>query len=431
MWGDATSRVRTLFTRVCAQPVSRVMSPMSDDDVSIGEETAFSWKVYSVSAHDKEPLLQFVREALEQRGCTVVNVAPASRAPFHIVFDLPGGERMSVLAYAFLANTKVTKNRPADEHRFQIKYGSDLSGVLDVAVDPLGVTTTIFLGIDLERKIFIAADPLMNNPSPMSRSVEFKAENVDCILEYGWCAWERDRREAKTTTRRKFELLPDIRTEIIIGGKQGRLLDLILLERIARGLDPGERHLVAEKLRALPDPRSASGAISHTLLDELQIAPEALLDLISSASRLKMAVRGWVAETHLESYLKTIQGVTDCARLQGDGKPDVSLRWKGGPPILIECKNVLRTTYAGGIPKLDFQRTRASKADPCSRYYMPSDFQVLAACLHPIKEEWVFEFALTAELPPHSSCAGRISNNIAVNAPAFSADIKDVLDQLI
>jgi hypothetical protein len=36
-------------------------------------------------------------------------------------------------------------------------------------------------------------------------------------------------------------------------------------------------------------------------LDELQIAPDALFDLIWSASRLKMAVRGWVAETHLES----------------------------------------------------------------------------------------------------------------------------------
>lgn len=404
---------------------------MSDDDVSIGEETAFSWKVYSVSAHDKEPLLRFVREALELRGCTVVSIGPANRAPFHIVFDLPGGERVSVLAYAFLANTKVTRNRPADEHRFQIKYGSDLSGVLDVAVDPLGVTTTIFLGIDLERRIFIAADPDMNNPSPMSRSVEFKAENVDRILECGWSAWERDRHEGRTTTRRKFELLPDIRTEILVGGKQERLLDLILLERIARGLDPGERHLVAEKFRSLPDPGAASRIISHSLLDELQIAPEALLDLISSASRLKMAVRGWVAETHLESHLKTVQGVTDCARLQGDGKPDISLRWKGSPPILIECKNVLRTTYAGGIPKLDFQRTRASKVDPCSRYYLRSDFEILAACLHPIKEQWVFEFALTADLPPHSSCAGRISNNIAVSGPAFSANIEDVLDRLV
>ena len=327
------------------------------DDVSSGEEHAFSWKVYSVSARDKEPLLQFIREALEERSCTIQHVSAANRAPFHIVFDLPGGERMSVLVYAFLANAKATKNRPADEHRFQIKYGGDLSGVIDVAVDLLGVTTTIFVGIDLQRKLFIAAEPLMNNPSPMSRSVEFKAENVEHIQTAGWSAWERERRDAKTTTRRAFELLPDVRTEILIGGRQERLLDLILLERVARGLDPGERHLIADKFREVPG-RNVASQLPHKLLDELNITPEALLDLISSANRLKMAVRGWVAETHLETFLKSIDGVSECMRLQGDGKPDVSLRWKGSKPILVECKNVLRTTYAGGIPKVDFQRAR-------------------------------------------------------------------------
>jgi hypothetical protein len=382
-------------------------SIMSDDDVSIGEETAFSWKVYSVSAHDKEPLLRFVREALEARGCVVRHASPANRAPFHIV-----------------------RNRPFDEHRFQIKYGGDLSGVIDVAVDPLGVTTTLFIGIDLERKIFIAADPSMNTPSPMSRSVEFKSENVERVLALGWSAWERDRREARTTTRRTFQLLPDIRTEVLIGGKQERLLDLILLERIARGLDPGERHLIADKLHALPGP-TAVRQLPHKLLDELQIAPEALLDLISSASRLKMAVRGWVAETHLEDHLRGIREVSECARLKGDGRPDISLRWKGSKPILIECKNVLRTTYAGGIPKLDFQRTRAAKSDPCSRYYLPDDFQVVAACLHPVTEAWTFSFALTRELPPHSTCKGRIDNNVRVSGEHFSPQIENVLDRLM
>lgn len=400
---------------------------MSADDVSVGEERAFAWKVYSVSARDKEPLLKFIRDALEARGCTIRHVGPANRAPFHIVLDLPGGERLSLLVYAFLANAKVTKNRPADEHRFQIKYGGDLSGVIDVAVDPLGVTTTIFIGVDLERKVFVAADPLMNNPSPMSRSVEFKSEHVEQIVASSWAAWERERREAKTTSRRAHELLPDIRTEVLVGGTQERLLDLILLERVARGLDPGERHLIADKFRELPG-RAAVSGLSHKLLDELSITPEALLDLISSASRLKMAVRGWVAETHLEAHLQGIDGVSDCRRIQEEGRPDISLRWKGSEPILIECKNVLRTTYAGGIPKLDFQRTRASKGDPCSRYYMPSDFQVVAACLHPITEQWEFRFALTRELPGHGTCEGRIDSNVRVDERGFSASVAAKLD---
>jgi len=117
-------------------------------------------------------------------------------------------------------------------------------------------------------------------------------------------------------------------------------------------------------------------------------------------------------------------------RLQGDGRPDISLRWKGSAPILIECKNVLRTTYAGGIPKLDFQRTRAAKSDPCSRYYMPSDFQIVAACLHPVTEQWEFRFALTMELPAHATCPGRIDNNIRVVGGSFSAQAEEMLDQL-
>jgi len=404
------------------------------DDVSAGVETAFSWRFYTVSARDKEPLLSFIREALEARGCLIHYTSPANRAPFHIVFELPGGERLSILAYAFFANSEPTKNRPPDEHRFQIKYGGNLKGVLDVAVDPLGVTTTIFLGIDLDRKVFIAADPLMNNPSPMSRSVEFKAENVEAVLRDGWAAWERDRREAKTTTRRAFELLPDIRTEVLIGGRQDRLLDLIMLERVARGpngkgLDPGDRHLIADKFLVLPG-KAAASQVPHKLLKELDIEQEALLDLISSASRLKMAVRGWVAEDKLETFLKKIDGVSDCRRIEEEGKPDVILRWKGSKPILIECKNVLRTTYADGTPKLDFQRTRASKADPCSRYYMPTDFHLLAACLHPITEQWEFRFALTQELPAHATCASRIDNKIRIAPQHFAAEAEQALDRV-
>jgi hypothetical protein len=143
-----------------------------------------------------------------------------------------------------------------------------------------------------------------------------------------------------------------------------------------------------------------------------------------------MAVGGWVAETHLEAHLKRVEGITECIRLHGDGKPDISLRWRSSSPIYIECKNVLRTTYAGRVPKLDFQRTRAAKSDPCSRYYMPSDFQVIAACLHPVTEQWEFRFALTSELPTHGSCPGRIDNNIRVSGDSFSSQIDVVLQKL-
>lgn len=331
---------------------------------SIGIDHPVQWKTYRVRRSEKEPLLRFILEGLEMRGCRIVHASEPTRAPFYIVFETVSGVRHGVLAYPFLANQKTTKNRPADEHRFQIKYGGNLTGVLEVAVDPYALITTIFLGLDTAQGFFVAADPLMNTPAPMSRSVEFKSDHVVQVLDEGWTAWERDRRQAKTRSRPAYVLEEDVRTEVLVGGRKERLLDLITLERIARGLDPGERHLIADKLKDQA-PAEAAMMLAHPLLDELSIAPEALLDLIEGASRLKMAVRGWVAETHLERYLSAIPGVTQCRRIEGDGFPDIELRWKDSRPVRVECKNTLRTTYSDGRPKLDFQRTRASMADPC------------------------------------------------------------------
>lgn len=401
---------------------------MKHPESATGLAEAFRWTTYSVSRADKEPLLRFIIEALEVRGCRVLRASNPKQAPFYIVFETPTGDRCGVLAYAFFANSKMTLNRPEDEHRFQIKYGSRLKGVLHVALDPYELVTTIFLGIDPEREIFIAADPLMHNPSPMSRSVEFKSQHVVEILDKGWIAWERDRRPPKTKTRATPILDEDARIEILIGGRKERLFDLIQLEQICRGRDPGERHLIADKMLNPPRPKLVS--TSHRLLKELSISSEMLFDLIEGASRLKMAVRGWVAESHLEEILRKVSGVTECHRIEGEGRPDISLRWKESPPILIECKNVLRKTNAAGNARVDFQRTRPSKGDPCTRYYRPNDFSVLAACLHPINERWEFSFALTAELEPHAKCPGRIASNVVVSEPRFSSRPEFILEKV-
>jgi hypothetical protein len=61
---------------------------------------------------------------------------------------------------------------------------------------------------------------------------------------------------------------------------------------------------------------------------------------------------------------------------------------------------------------------------------MPSDFQVVAACLHPLTEQWEFSFALTTDLPAHGICRGRIDNNIRVAGGSFSQQVEAVLDRL-
>jgi hypothetical protein len=394
---------------------------MTTFESATGTACALEWNTYGVRRSEKQILLDFILHGLADRGCTVLTASDPGQAPFYITFETPAGERHAVLAYAFLANSRLTNERPEDEHRFQIKYGGNLKGVLEVAVDPHEVVTTIFLGIDVERKIFVAADPLMNAPSPMSRSVEFKAHHVDAIQAQGWHAWERDRRAPKTKTRRTAEIDEDTRIQVLVGGTRDRIYDLIVLERLALGLDPGERHLLADRLGSRPDRARAQNA-SHRLLQELELGPEALFDLIDGAARLKMAVRGWVAEQHLEVLLRDLPGVTECRRINEEGQPDLMLRWRGSAPILIECKNVLRKTTADGTVRVDFQRTRASKADPCSRYYAASEFGILAACLHSVTESWDFRYALTSDLPTHGTCLGKITNNIRVIEPNFTSD---------
>jgi hypothetical protein len=395
-----------------------------------GTASALTWKTYRVSRAEKQVLLNFILGGLESRGCRILAASDPGNAPFYFTFETPAGEKHGVLAYAFRANSRLTNERPADEHRFQIKYGGELKGVLEVAVDPSAVITTIFLGIDPERNIFVAADPLMNAPSPMSRSVEFKTHHVDAIKKDGWVAWERDRRPPKTKTRPTPEVDEDARIQILVGGTRERIFDLILLERLALGLDPGERHLLADRLAARPSTQAVASA-SHRLLEELDLGPDALFDLIDGAARLKMAVRGWVAEQHLEDTLRTLKGVSECRRLNEEGQPDLTLRWKGSAPILIECKNVLRKAASDGSARVDFQRTRASKGDPCSRYYAPSDFSILAACLHAISERWEFSYAVTSDLPAHKTCEEKIANNLRVALPTFTINPEEAFERCV
>jgi hypothetical protein len=153
----------------------------------------------------------------------------------------------------------------------------------------------------------------------------------------------------------------------------------------------------------------------HPLLSELQLQPDELLNLIANARRLKMAVRGWAAEEHLHRMLGSLPDIVECARLDEEGGPDLRVRLQAGPMLTIECKNVLRHVQADGLPRIDFMRTRPSRKDPCSRFYRPTDFDVVAACLHAMTEQWEFRFHRPVDLPPHQRCPGRVQNRLPID----------------
>lgn len=390
-----------------------------------------SYRRFSVSRSQKTPLLAFILSALEASGCRTLRCSDPAEAPFRISFETPDGERLGILAYAFFANSRQTRNRPGDEHRFQVKYGPKTGELHELWQDPYGLYTTLFFGINPERGFFVAADPVLHSPTRFFISIEFKEQHVSDVLDRGWHAWERQKRT-------KDGLEEPV--EVMLGGVPEHFLRYVRFERAAKGLDAGHRALLAEKmteLTRLPTPPAEARAQTpiaaagiHQLASEFQLAESEILDLIESAPRLKMAVRGWVAEAHLARQLSELPAITELTAIEEDGRPDIRVSLHGSRPIFIECKNVLRRPYADGTYRLDFQRTRAAKGDPCSRYYTAEEFDVVAACLHPQTEHWDFCYALTRELDPHDRCPGRLSNRAKVDT-RWAAEIIPVLERAL
>jgi hypothetical protein len=380
-----------------------------------------TYRRYRVNAKDRAPLLAFMQESLVRCNCTLLSCSPPAEAPFRLSFETPAGERMGIIAYAFLANSKPTRNRPADEHRFQLKYGSKDGALHEIWQDPFQLYTTLLVGINPELGFFVGIDPVLHNPTRFFISFEFKDQHVDAIRSNGWTSWERTKQHGGI----------DEPVELVVGGTAEGFLRYVRFERAAVGLDAGHRGLLAEKLGALSMPTGVElgpntrpkvpAELVHALTSELCLSEAEIFDLIESAPRLKMAVRGWVAEVHLQRQLEQLPGVAECTRLEQEGSPDIRLRFCDSRPLLIECKNVLRGRLASGQMRLDFQRTRGSKEDPCTRFYKAEDFDIVAACLHPCTERWEFQFAPSGSLDTHKRCAGRLSNLVRLDE-RWSAD---------
>lgn len=379
-------------------------------------------RLYRVRAHDRAPLIAFMVDALRSAGCRIIHEPQPDLAPFRLTFETPSGERRGIIAYAFLATFTPTKNRPPDEHSFQVKYASKDGKMHELWQDPFGLYTTLFVGINPDLGFFVAADPVLHSPTRFFIRIEFKQEHVDQIMRQHWTAWER---------RRVKQTEP---VEVLVGGTGRNFLRLAQFEREALGEDQGHRQLLAERLYTGSSGegdrdlhvQAPTGDHLHRLAREFELSEKEVLDLISSARRLKMAVRGWVAEEHLVRQLKAVPGVSDCARLDDEGGPDVTLRYQGSRPLSVECKNVLRNRAANGDARIDFQRTRASKGDPCSRFYSVDDFDVVAACLHAVSERWEYRFARSLKLDPHKTCRGKLSNLVRVDE-RWQTPVQDVL----
>jgi len=371
---------------------------------------------------------------------------------------MPSGEVVRLLCYAFFANRYTQRGRPPDEHRFQIKYGSDFKRYHHIHIVSAPDSVSLMFGVHLEKGLFIAVDPAMHEVTWFSKSVEFKEHDLDAALVSGWHGWERER--LLGGRRRKSVSSPDVaiahellnaQDEALLAFTPDRFLKYVQFERVASGVPAGERLLIAEKLAptaattpATPLPEGdtlhavheipatyrtgARGKPLHPLETEFDLSATEILDLIDGAFRLKVAVRGNAAERHLQHYVSGLAGVTDVVAIDEDGRPDLDVEFRGRRKrALIECKTVGRRLVRGH-PKVDFQKTRATQGEPCNRYYRASQFDILAACLHPVTEEWDFRFCTTRAMDSHPKCPDRLDHKVYVEGDRWEGPLSELLD---
>ncbi|WP_242370650.1 hypothetical protein [Anaeromyxobacter sp. SG26] len=385
-------------------------------------------ETYTVQARSRERLVAFIAEALRACGCKIAKTPDPTIAPFKFVFDAPDGERMGIVCYAFTSTFTPTKNRPKDEHSFQIKYGSKVPGKLhEIWQDPSGAFTTLFLGVSPDRGYFVGIDPVLNSPTRFYIRFEYKQRHVREIKRRGWYAWTRPVRSPLASGVIPSPSYGDAE-QVVVGVTPERFLDYIRFERAVRGLDQGHRGLFSDAAAHGPDelrrlagdlvPDAPVGEedfrVDAGLVAELGMSIPELVAMVRKNDRLMMAIRGGVAEWHLQRTLAGVRGVTECQLIRQEGAPDVSLRFEGSPPLVIECKNVLRR-MTRGLPTMDFMKTRASPADPCSRYYLRDQFDLVAGCLHPITTRWEFKYVIPSKLDAHPKCGGRLAHRVRID----------------
>ncbi len=354
-------------------------------------------KLYTIDA-DRQPVIDLLERSIEASGGRVVYCSFRDQrvAPVYLGAEDDAGRRYGMLVYPFTTTHRATKNRPPDEHRAQIRLGDPVKQRDEenlIARDVAGVDVTLVLAVDPEERFIVGLDPLVYEDLPMGISVYYRDRHIDAAAEHGWAVWERTK--AGGTRRPSWAGL-----ETLVGFQPQRLLDYVRFEAKASalGLNPALRHALAETF-------TSPGTEPHRLEAFFGVDAATILDIIDRNFRLGVAVRGGVAEHHLEANLERDLAVDVVEPIDEDGQPDFRVRLGNGTDLEIECKTASRVRYKDGDFKVEVQKTRDSGA---GRKYTFDQFDVVAACLFSATGLWEFRFQWTSNLTPWDEDPARI-----------------------
>lgn len=361
-------------------------------------------EVYRV--REKADLHEFLVAAVAASGGQLLYASDASRAPFYLGIQLDSEERVGVLIYPFRITRNSIHNRPEDEVRGQLRYGSEASWLREhpLGRDIAGVDVTVILGVDIEDGVFLGLDANLWDPLPMGISFYAKERDVEQARSHGWHVWEKVNHPGN---RRRDPRSPT-NLETLIAFTPERLLDYVRLERRAStlALDPALRYAVA---MSMTDEDVESESSRHALEQQFNLTSAEILDIIGGRNRLSVGVRGGVAEHHLEQQLIRTPGVLSVQRLDADAMHDFDVALDDGTQLRVECKNASPKLTSGGDFRVEVQKTRSSKGDPASRFYSVDAFDVVAACVFAATGVWEFRFGLTAGMRRHATFGDRLA----------------------
>jgi hypothetical protein len=226
----------------------------------------------------RDAIVERIADAVKTSGAEVLKSANPRTAPFEFVIRTPTGERLELVCYAFAANNYRRSGR-SDRHHFQIRYRSESDRVHQLYFDPRGKKTTLLFGVHLDMGLFVAVDPRMHNPTWFPRSVAFKTRDLDAARAHQWHGWERGRSDARCKVKRPEESLL---TETVIAFQPAQFCRYVEFERLASGLDCGERCRLSDRIEAGLSQgealRSAPGR--HRLEMQLGLPASDILDMV-------------------------------------------------------------------------------------------------------------------------------------------------------
>ncbi|MGX1703412.1 hypothetical protein [Microbacterium sp. NPDC055357] len=362
-------------------------------------------EVYRVSG--RADVHEFLVSSIEASGGRVIYASDPSRAPVYLGVQLDSDERIGMLIYPFRITKVATKGRPDDEVRGQLRYGAEESWERDhpVGRDIAGVDVTMIVGVDLMDGVLLGLDSNLWDPLPMGISFYAKEADIDEAARSSWHVWEKINRAGA----KRSEARSPTNLETVVAFTPNRLIDYARLERRATALrlDPALRYTAALDMATPPLPDEAPRR--HALEEQFALTSEQILDIIRGRNRLSVAVRGGVAEHHLEQQLTGALGIETVERLDVDAMHDFNVTLEDGTVLRVECKNASPRTSASGQFKVEVQKTRASKGDPASRFYTTDGFDVVAACLYSPTGKWQFRFGRTAQMATHKDFPDRLA----------------------